>query len=218
MKSQFVSMATHQFRTPLTVISSNAELIDLKIDHFEENKSQSIACITLRIKTEVGRMTELMNNILIFAKYESQKLKKQVEPIDFNVFIKTLIDTYFDNERHECKIKIEIIGKKKPFFTDESLLVHILTNLISYAFKYSVSKSNPELVIDYYENEIEIQVIDYGIGIPEKEVKHIFTSFFRASNTSNIIGSGLGLAIVKQFTTFLKGNIELKLNNILVLK
>lgn len=96
--------------------------------------------------------------------------------------------------------------------------MHILTNLICNAFKYSVGKSNPELVINYYEIEIEIQVIDHGIGISEKEITDIFTSFFRASNTSNIIGSGLGLAIVKQFTTFLKGNIELKLNNILVLK
>ncbi|MFV8337349.1 PAS domain S-box protein [Flavobacterium sp. RSP29] len=210
MKSQFVSMASHQFRTPLTVIYSNAELIDLKINHIEENKAQSVRCITSRIKAEVDRMTELMNNILIFAAYDSQKLKKQVQPVDFNIFIETLIDTYFDNDRHERKIKIKINGKKKHFFTDESLLAHILTNLISNAFKYSVGKSNPELVITYYENEIEIQVIDYGIGIPEKEIKHLFTSFFRASNTTNIIGSGLGLAIVKQFATFLKGTIELK--------
>jgi PAS domain S-box-containing protein len=210
MKSQFISMASHQFRTPLTVIYSNAELIDLKINHFEENKSQSISCITSRIKTEVDRMTELMNNILIFAKDESEKLKKQVIPVDFNVFIETLIDTYFDNEPHERKIKIKIKGKKKPFFTDESMLVHILTNLINNAFKYSVGKSNPELVITYTENEFEIQVIDYGIGIPEEEIKHVFTSFFRASNTRTIIGSGLGLAIVKQFVTFLKGTIQLK--------
>ncbi|MFV5693035.1 PAS domain S-box protein [Flavobacterium sp. LT1R49] len=210
MKSQFVSMASHQFRTPLTVIYSNAELIDFKINHFEENKSQSIACITSRIKTEVDRMTELMNNILIFAKDESQKLKKQVKPVDFNVFIETLIDTYFNNNLYEREIKIKIKGKKKPFFTDEIMLVHILTNLISNAFKYSVDRSNPELEITYSENEIEILVIDYGIGIPEDEIKHLFTSFFRASNTSTIIGSGLGLSIVKQFVTFLKGTIELK--------
>ncbi|MDI1304093.1 MAG: ATP-binding protein, partial [bacterium] len=103
-----------------------------------------------------------------------------------------------------------IKGKKQVFHTDETLLTHILTNLISNAFKYSTGKSNPLLVITYLENEIEIEVTDFGIGIPENEIQYLFTSFFRASNTSTIIGSGLGLAIVKQFTVFLNGKIELK--------
>jgi signal transduction histidine kinase len=105
---------------------------------------------------------------------------------------------------------VETKGIKKVFFTDETLIVHILTNLISNAFKYSVGKSNPLLIISYLEKEIEIEIVDYGIGVPQKEIQHLFTSFFRASNTSTIIGSGLGLAIVKQFTEFLNGTIELK--------
>jgi PAS domain S-box-containing protein len=207
LKSKFVSMASHQFRTPLTVIYSNAEILELKTSHLDKKVADDFKAITVRIKNEVDRMTELMDNILIFGKHESKKIEKKIQPIDFNKFIKTLIKTYFVHHYNRRKIKVIITGKKKVFFSDETLLVHILTNLINNAFKYSVGKSDPLLLISYLENEIEIQVVDDGIGIPQKEIPHLFTSFFRASNTSTIVGSGLGLAIVKQFTDFLNGTI-----------
>lgn len=209
LKSKFVSMASHQFRTPLTVIYSNAEILELKTTHFDNKISGDFKAITSRIKNEVDRMTELMDNILIFGKHESRKIEKKIQSIDFDEFIKTLVKTYFDTNFNERKVQVVTIGERKIFFTDETLLVHILTNLISNAFKYSVGKANPVLQITYLEKEIEIQVIDYGIGIPQKEIQHLFTSFFRASNTSTIIGSGLGLVIVKQFTEFLNGTVEL---------
>lgn len=210
LKSKFVSMASHQFRTPLTVIYSNAELLDLKTSPFEKKVSDELKSVTSRIRNEVERMTALMNNILIFGKHEAKKIEKNIKPIDFNKFIKTLIDTYFDNESFERKIQVVTKGKKKPFYTDETLIVHILTNVIGNAFKYSVGKASPLLIITYLANKIEIQVVDYGIGIPQSEIQYLFTSFFRASNTNTIIGSGLGLAIVKQFTQYLDGKIELK--------
>lgn len=210
MKSRFVAMASHQFRTPLTVIYSNAELIDLKTNHLDQKTVNSVENITSRIKKEVDRMTELMNNILIFGKYESKKIKKEIKKINFNIYIKTLVETYFNGALEKGKIQIKIKGKKKVFYTDETLLTHILTNLISNAFKYSAGKPNPHIIISYLENEIEIEVTDFGIGIPEDEIQYLFTSFFRASNTTTIIGSGLGLTIIKQFTLFLKGKIELK--------
>ncbi|TRX41534.1 sensor histidine kinase [Flavobacterium restrictum] len=210
MKSRFVAMASHQFRTPLTVIYSNAELMELKTNHFDKKTIHSIENITSRIKKEVDRMTELMNNILIFGKYESKKIKKEIKTINFNTYIKTLINTYFNNALHEGSIQLKIKGKKQVFHTDETLLTHILTNLISNAFKYSVGKSNPIVTLTYLEHEIIIEIIDFGIGIPENETQYLFTSFFRASNTNTIIGSGLGLAIVKQFTDFLNGKIEIQ--------
>lgn len=210
MKSRFVTMASHQFRTPLTVIYSNAELIDLKTNHFDKKTVASVEYITSRIKKEVDRMTELMNNILIFGKYESKKIKKEIKILNLNKYIKTVIDTYFDKAVERGKIQIKIKGRKQVFQTDETLLTHILTNLISNAFKYSAGKPNPLISISYLKNEIEIEVTDFGIGIPEDEIQYLFTSFFRASNTSTIIGSGLGLTIVKQFTVFLNGKVELR--------
>ena len=209
LKSQFVSMASHQFRTPLAVIYSNSELLDIKLKHLSTAIIDDFGAITKRIKSEVDRMTLLMNNILIFGQYESRNIEKEIQPLNFLQFLSTLILTYFDNERCGRKINMEITGSAKIFYSDETLLTHILTNLISNAFKYSAGKANPQLKINYLEKEIEIQVTDYGIGIPKKEMQNLFTSFFRASNTTTIIGSGLGLVIVKQFTEFLEGTIEL---------
>ena len=210
LKSKFVSMASHQFRTPLTVIYSNAELLELKIGHLDKNRYHDLTSITTRIKNEVDRMTELMDNILLFGKYESKRIERKIQPICFIEFIEVLIKTYFDNNSCNRKIQVQIKGKRKSVYTDETLITHILTNVISNAFKYSVGRASPLLVLTYLEREIEIEVTDYGIGIPRNEVKNLFTSFFRASNTTTIIGSGLGLAIVKQFTEFLNGNIKLK--------
>ena len=210
LKSKFVSMASHQFRTPLTIIYSNAELIDFKStinsaeygNHFEQNTS--------RIKNEVDRLTALMNNILVFGKYDLEETIKDVKELDFDTFIDKIIETYFSNEQYECQITIEIKGKKQAILTDETLLTHIVTNIINNAFKYSVNKPNPRLVITYQDTKIKIEVIDYGIGIPKEEVQYLFTSFFRATNTSTIVGSGLGLTIAKQFTALLNGDISIK--------
>ncbi len=209
LKSKFVSMASHQFRTPLTIIYSNAELIDFKSEinrgenrnYFEQN--------TKRIKNEVDRLTELMNNILVFGKYDLEETKKDVKKLNFDSFINKIIETYFSNESDGRTIKIEIKGRQQAIITDETLLIHILTNIINNAFKYSVNKPNPKLVITYLEAKIKIEVIDYGIGIPRREIQHLFTSFFRATNTSTIVGSGLGLTIVKQFTNLLNGEISI---------
>lgn len=210
LKSKFVSMASHQFRTPLTVIYSNSELLELKIGHLEKKINNDFTSITTRIKNEVDRMTALMDNILIFGKYESKRIERKIHPICFIEFIELLIKTYFDNNTINRKIEVQIKGERKKIFTDETLITHIFTNLISNAFKYSVGKEKPLLLITYLKSEIQIEVTDYGIGIPQNEIKHLFTSFFRASNTTTIIGSGLGLVIVKQFTEFLNGAIELK--------
>ena len=209
LKSKFVSMASHQFRTPLTVIYSNAELLEMKVQNMENKLTKSINLISERIKSEVERMTELMNNILVFGKYELQETKKNIKPIDFTDFIEKLIETYFNNEPDGRKTKLFFVGEKRPLFTDETLMLHIITNLISNAFKYSEKKREPEITIKYLNTEIQIEIEDHGIGIPEKDIQNLYTSFFRAKNTSTIKGSGLGLVIVKQFTEFLNGRITL---------
>lgn len=210
LKSKFVSMASHQFRTPLTVIYSNAELIDIKTAKSAKKLSESMLIITNRIKSEVARMTELMDNILIFGKYEIGEIKTDVKPIDFENFIVNLNKTYFDNEYDQRILECSFIGKRKTLYSDDTLLTHIVTNLISNAFKYSSGRPNPKLNVFFNENFIQLEIIDYGIGIPKIDLPHLFSSFYRATNTTTIKGSGLGLVIVKQFTEFLKGEITLE--------
>ena len=210
MKSKFVAMASHQFKTPLTIIYSNAELLDLKSKNCEIELAEQVGRITNRIKNEVDRLTELMDNILIFGEFEITQTKKSNTLIDIEIFINKIIETYFDNEADGRKIGLIFKGKKIKINTEETLLTQIVINLISNAFKYSKGNRNPDLKISYLATEIKIEVIDYGIGIPKEELTHIFTSFFRATNTSTIVGSGLGLTIVKQFTEQLKGKIAIK--------
>lgn len=207
LKSNFISMASHQFRTPLTIIYSNAELLEIKSKMEEYKSANSVKLISNRIKNEVERLTELMNNILIFGKYESEGTKKNIKEIDFGHFINKIIETYFDNEPDGRKIRITIKGKKQKLNSDETLLIHIVTNVVSNAFKYSVNRKEPKLVINYLKEKIKVEIIDYGIGIPNDEKQHLFTSFFRATNTSTIVGSGLGLTVVKQFINLLNGEI-----------
>jgi PAS domain S-box-containing protein len=209
LKSKFVSMASHQFRTPLAIIYSNAELIELKSKINGKKSDDGLDIVTNRIKNEVGRLTELMNNILIFGKYELEETKKDIKEVDFDIFINKIIETYFKNEPDGRKIGITTIGKKQKIKTDETLLTHIITNIVDNAFKYSAKKLSPKLIITYLDKKIKIEVIDYGIGIPNGEIQHLFTSFFRATNTSTIIGSGLGMTIVKQFTDLLNGQITI---------
>lgn len=210
LKSEFVSMASHQFRTPLTVIYSNAELIEMKSYTANNGSFSNVKPITDRIKTEVDRMTELMNNILIFGKHELSKSKTKLKSINYTKFIKNIITVYFSNEDDGRKIQLIVHGDEKNIVTDETLMLHIMTNLISNAYKYSKNCQEPIIQLTYLDSTIKIEIIDFGIGIPEDEIKLLFTSFYRATNTSTIIGSGLGLTIVKQFAEQLKGNIKLE--------
>lgn len=216
LKSGFVTMASHQFRTPLSVIYSNVELLNYKVSSDNFNQKEEIERITGRITNEVNRMTELMNNILVFGAYESKNLKVEIKEFNLNHFIDNLIETYFNNEKDGRKIIVEKQDYNENIQCDESLLTHILNNLISNAFKYSVGSENPLIKINYLENHFKIEIIDYGIGIPELETKHLFQSFYRGSNTSTIKGSGLGLIIAKQFTELLNGSISItsKVNEI----
>lgn len=152
-------------------------------------------------------MTELMNNILIYGAFESNNLKIDLKEFHLNTFVENLIETYFFNEIDGRKIIFERDDYQPYIESDEGLLTHVLNNLISNSFKYSIGSSNPIIRITYLEKSFKIEVIDFGIGIPENEIKHMFQSFFRGSNTSTIKGSGLGLIIAKQFTELLNGTI-----------
>jgi signal transduction histidine kinase len=146
---------------------------------------------------------------LIFGENESNKLKIDLKKIDFDEFADRLIETYYNQEKDGRKLTVTTQGLVKKIETDERLMIHILTNLISNAFKYSKGYENPELLITYFDSYYKIEIIDFGIGILPEENKHLFKSFFRGSNTANIKGSGLGLIIAKQFTELLNGTISI---------
>lgn len=211
LKSGFVSMASHQFRTPLTVIYSNVELLEFKYKSLDNSIENNFLIITNRIKNEVDRMTELMNNILIFGKYGNGHIKLDLKSIQITELIKSTVENYFNFKSGQKKIKIEVFGLTREIETDETLMIHILTNIIGNAIKYSSkSPTPPKVVINFESSHFTISVIDYGIGIPKKDITNLFQSFYRGSNTSTFTGSGLGLVISKQFIEILNGTIHIE--------
>ncbi len=211
LKSNFVTMASHQFRTPLTVIYSNIELLENYSEHIEVKIANRLLKLGKRIKSEINRMTDLMNNILLFGKYDSKEPSLNTKPSDLTVLCKRVINTYFFKQEDGRKVEFcSDDQNKRPVKIDELFFTYILTNIISNAFKYSEGEQNPEVSVYHKPDCVEIKVRDYGIGVPKDEVDKLFDSFYRASNTSTIPGSGLGLVVAKQFMELHGGTIKLE--------
>jgi PAS domain S-box-containing protein len=213
LKSSFVSTVSHQFRTPLTVIYSNIELIELSVKNISNNNlTTRINIVSERIKNEVGRMTEMMDNILLFGKYEAGKIAVKPQKVNPVVFIEKIISTYFSKLEDDRRIDKHFNINLRDITIDEQLTTHVINNLLSNAIKYSFGSKNPLIEIDSDNYYTSIKIIDFGIGIPEEDMDKLFNSFFRASNTSTFEGYGLGLVIAKEFTEIQNGTIEIKSN------
>lgn len=205
LKTSFVSMTSHQFRTPLTTILSNAEMLDELIDNLEEPHKGRGKRFVKRIFDNVERLELLMSDVLLVGKMQSGKTNFRPQQIKLTDFVKSLIsDTNFafQNDR---KVDYSTQGNEKEFWGDPQLLSHILSNLLSNAFKYS--RKDVNLKIEYLESTVKLSVTDQGIGIPQEDQSKLFNSFFRASNTENLTGTGLGLVIVKEYVEMHHGII-----------
>lgn len=209
MKEHFVSLTSHQFRTPLTVIFSNIELIELFAQKSDPVFATRINTSAEIIRNEIDRMTELMNNILLMGRYDAKQLHFNLKKTDLTPFVYQVVDTYFSNQPDNRRIHIKVSGKAADVMIDEMLITHVLTNIISNAFKYSEGCADPELDLQYHEEEVEIIISDSGIGIPPNEIEKVFNSFYRATNTLTYQGSGLGLVVAKQFLELHNGTINL---------
>ena len=210
LKSGFISMASHQFKTPLTVIYSNMELLEIYARNPQAIGDGKMDRIFKRVKDEVDRMTELMDNILIFGRYEAGQTKRFQKDLMIHELIEKIDEAHFSNEKDGRRTVFEVIGEPYLLLGDEIMLGHVFSNLLSNAFKYSKDAPAPKTVVRYSVEAIEIDVIDYGIGVPEQDQKHLFDSFYRASNVSTIVGSGLGLPIVKEFVEKHNGVVRIQ--------
>lgn len=208
LKSRFVSMASHEFRTPLSTIQSSVEILSMQTEQIDPNLKESVIKHVNRIKNEIGRMTDLMNDVLNMGRLEAGRVEFRPSPVNLTQLLEELKETYFANLPSNRELEIDVTGEEKIIHADAKLLSHALKNLISNAFKYSEGKANPRVSINFKQEEVIIQIEDHGIGIPEKEKEKLFSSFFRASNTSNISGTGLGLVITRQFIELHKGSIS----------
>lgn len=211
LKSQFVSTASHQFRTPLTIIESSAGLISHYLKDLEYPKKDKVNNSINRLHHQIERMIMLMENILVLGKIENNAFELNFSSLDL---LDTIQNICFDsniirNDNLEIEVIDGLVGDHKVFM-DKNILDHIFTNLITNALKYSDKNQNPKVILNSRHHEIVVQIIDFGIGIPEEKLKCLFEPFSRATNVGEIQGSGLGMAIVHQCVQLLNGTIEVQ--------
>ncbi len=210
LKTSFVSTASHQFRTPLSVIQSNTELLEMLTTTDKKEDLEKYKKITNRITVAISKMTDLMNDVLTLGKLTSGNVPYTAEDMDLVDFCEKLIEEFNAVQLDVRSINFVTEGDAYKVQLDSKLLNHALSNLISNAFKYSVGKENPQLRIHFKPTEVVLSVKDYGMGIPQQEQLHLFEPFFRADNVTEIKGTGLGLSIAKEYVEVNKGAISAK--------
>ena len=205
MQTEYISMATHEFKTPITAISSSIELLETKMQ-LDELMLPFYKRNLSRIKEEISILSNMVDDILISGSMVAGNPVTRPEATDAATFARMIKQQYFHCRPDKRLLRIKVSGKRRNIYTDKTQLTGILTNLISNAFKYSHGQS-PLLSLHYRKTHLCIKVKDNGIGIPEKDIRFLFTPFFRAGNVGSREGAGLGLAIVKSFVTANNGTI-----------
>ena len=202
MKSAFISMASHEFRTPLTAIMSSTFLAEKYTENNQADKSMKHFD---RIKSSVNNLIELLDDFLAIDKLEQGKMESTQEQFDLHNFLYELVDTLNNMCKPGQQIMFRFTGKNEVLI-DKKTLRNILLNLLSNAIKYS--EKDIQLATEIKNGLLCIAVKDQGIGIPEEEHKNMFGKFFRASNAYQVQGTGLGLNIVKHYVELMNGTIS----------
>lgn len=203
MKSKFVTIASHEFRTPLATILSSASLIGRYIHTEEDEKRQKHV---LRIKSAVNNLTEILNDFLSLGKMEEGQIRVVPVLTDLPQFCMGVIEHIKSITKEGQTIIFDFEGPLQVW-VDNQLLRNILLNLLSNASKYSDPGKEIILTASLEHDLLTIKITDQGIGIPEQDKEHIFDRFFRAHNAGNVQGTGLGLNIVKKYVDLMGGTI-----------
>ncbi len=196
LKTQFVSIASHEFRTPLAAISSTSNLMKKHWNKITEEKRNLKFD---KITNQVDHMALMIEDVLTYGNVESKKVKIKPQKMLIDEFLKIIIEEVYSIKAYN-KHKINLIGDTEGYkiFLDQKLGRNIFINLLSNAMKFSPNNKNIDFEVKKEDKICIFKIKDYGIGIPEKDLKNIFNTFTRASNVETIQGTGLGLAIVKE--------------------
>ena len=204
LKSRFVSMASHEFRTPLSTILSSISLLakyTTTEDQLKRDKHID------RIKSSVKTLTDILNEFLSLGKIEEGKVDIKNDNFDLKEFFSDIIYEMNVLLKPAQEINYTHIGTPITY-TDSNLLKHVVVNLISNAIKFSPENSTIDIISEIKNDTTSLKIIDQGMGIPKSDQVHLFERFFRASNVTNIQGTGLGLHIVGRYVDLLKGTIQ----------
>jgi PAS domain S-box-containing protein len=205
MKTRFISVTSHEFRTPMAAAMASAELLHNHPDRITPAKREELF---VRIAVSFRRMMEMLDDVLLLNRMDADKVDVKLCSIDVKKSIQSYIDEIRLGDKDAHHFEFHSIGDTTHFATDPNLLHHILANLLSNAVRYSLPGTVVTTRLTAEPGKMRIMVEDQGIGIPEEDRARIFESFERGSNVGTIKGTGLGLNIVKRMTGLLGGTIE----------
>jgi len=206
LKSQIISVVSHEYRTPLTVILSSSEMLSRYRQRLSDAKQEQHLG---RIKSAVEHLTALVEDVLFINQAELNKLEFKPESIDIISFTQELVSQLQVGREDNYRLTLGNQGNCGHFHGDVKLFRQIVTNLVSNAIKYSPKGGTVGINLNCEGSQIRLQVSDSGIGIPHEDQAKLFKSFNRASNVGTISGTGLGLSIVKKCVELHGGKITL---------
>jgi PAS domain S-box-containing protein len=207
LKSRFVTMASHEFRTPLTTIMSTASYLEMAEGQVSSEKRLSRLA---KIQSAAADMTQLLDDVLVFGKAEANRLDYQPKSMDIVAFSTEILEDVQAGLGNEHVIEFRNQLQNYKLMADEKLLRQIITNLLTNAVKYSAKGSRVLFELAQERNRLSFTVQDEGMGIPEHDLEHLFEPFHRAKNAKDISGTGLGLAITKKAVELHHGDIRVE--------
>jgi PAS domain S-box-containing protein len=206
MKTQFISVASHEFRTPLAAATGSLELLERHAAKITEAKRLELLA---RAQKSLSRLTTIMDNVLQLSRADSGRVKVKRMNIDLVQFVQDSIRDVEMGDRQQHTFVFAPSGTSTPVPIDTNLFNHILSNVLSNAVRYSPAGTTITVTLAIGAETFTLTIADEGIGIPEAERDRVFEPFARGSNVGQINGTGLGLNIVKRYTEMLGGRIEL---------
>lgn len=204
LKSRFVSMASHEFRTPLSTVLSSSYLISRYTAAEEQPQREKHI---QRIVSSVNLLTDILNDFLSVGKIEEGRIHVRPATINVETIISSTVQELFELNKKNQRIHYQHNGLAEAMM-DPALLKHIILNLLSNAIKFSPEGSAISVSSEREGQQLTIRIRDEGLGISEEDQAHLFERFFRGNNVSDIQGTGLGLHIVAKYTELMDGTIQ----------
>ncbi len=204
MKSNFVTTVSHEYRTPLTVIMSSTYLLQ---KFHERGMAEGFDKQLQQIQTAVNSMIKLLDDVLVINRNDLTRHAVRFSTLEVIDFCKNISQRVKDSDKHHHTFEFLAEQPSLYFKTDPNLLSGIVNGLLSNAVKYSPPDTNITIAVIEIGNFLVIEIKDKGLGIPEKDLPHIYESFYRGSNIISAEGNGLGLTIIKRYVDLLQGKI-----------
>jgi signal transduction histidine kinase len=207
MKTEFVNNVSHEFRTPLTIIRSSAQLLEVYDSKLDKDAKKNYLD---RIINTVDFLTNLIQNVIHIGREDDTSDPLLIETFKLEIFTGNIFDELLNSLNEKRQLKIVCTPSDLTIKIHKKNLWLIIYNLLSNAIKFSEEDSEIEVNYSLEDNKLTAEIIDHGIGISESDLEKVFDMFFRGENVGAVSGTGLGLAVVRQIVGNLKGQISIK--------